>query len=299
MKYIVNFYLSHFFSSKIKQFADDATCTLKDWASVNELFQTTKAFKIVSGLNLNENKTLLVYLGPWRIRTDCPLNLPVEQTTFNILGIQVGRDILIQNLQNYGEKIKKLENTLRMWSSRQLSLLGKVLVTKSQGISNLIYALSNIEVDNRYLEQAQRIITNFVWGSKFNRIKHSTMIADFESGGIKMPDLKCIKMSLRMPWIARILENKPWSCMIRKRLEKYGGLSFLLRCNYDTKSMTDIPVFYREMLVYSSYVLFNEHSIDIIWNNKDIKINGKTIYWDEWKAKGIIYSVDLKDEGGK
>ena len=247
--------------SKIKQFADDATCTVKNWESVSELFNVAKAFKNLSGLNLNENKTLIVYLGPWRRRTENPHNLTIETKSFNLLGIHIGRDLNHQNKSNYETKISKMENIFRVWNTRNLSLLGKILVIKSHGLSNIIYSLSNIEVAQPVIEKIQKMINHFIWGSKYNRIKHSTTIADFESGGIRFPDVKCSKMSLRMPWLGRIWEHQPWNIIINSKLNKYGGLPFLLRCDFDVSFMNDIPTFYREMLQYASNIIMEPNAL--------------------------------------
>ena len=102
-----------------------------------------------------------------------------------------------------------------------------------------------------------------------------------------------------MPWLSRIIENKPWCKIINEKFNKFGGLTFLLRCDYDAKGMHDIPLFYREMLLYASYILLEPHSTCIIWNNKNITINGKSIYWDEWRSKGVIFIHHLQNDTGQ
>ena len=279
---------------KLKQFADDTTAFLRNWPSVVELFKVTKDFRAISGLSLNQNKTLIFWLGPWRTRTTNPLFLGQCGNTMSTLGISVGRNLKEQNLINFNNKIHKIENTFSTWNQRNLSLLGKILVIKSQAMSNIIYSLSNIQIENTYLEQMQKNINRFVWGSNYNRVKHSTMIADYDKAGLRMPDVKCTNMSLRLPWLGRILEFNSWSFLPTLKLKPYGGLLFLLKCDYDPKHFRDLPTFYTEMLTFASYILFEPHSIFIIWNNKNIKIGGKTIYWHKWKQKGVMFVQDLR-----
>ena len=64
-------------------------------------------------------------------------------------------------------------------------------MTKPYGISNLIYSLTNMEVDTAYLQQAQRLINNFIWNGP-NRVKHSTLISDYDMGGLKVTDMNCM-----------------------------------------------------------------------------------------------------------
>ena len=72
-----------------------------------------------------------------------------------------------------------------------------------------------------------------------------------------------------------------------------GGLLFLLRCNYDTSRLNFLPPFYRNMLDYALEILYSENRCDIIWNNKSIIIDGKSIYFREWHTKGVTYIQDL------
>ena len=61
--------------------------------------------------------------------------------------------------------------------------------------------------------------------------------------------------------------------------QKYGGLNFLLHCNYDSKFLkeSEIPLFYRQMLanfleLRTLYQCNNGQDL-ILFNNKDILIN--------------------------
>ena len=106
-------------------------------------------------------------------------------------------------------------------------------------------------------------------------------------------------MALRLPWIARLLKQGKWGAIINARMKHFGGLRFLLQCNYEDKYFKTIPIFYRNMLKYFSYIFKSELASDIIWNNKDIKIDGKPFYLHKWNEKGITFIQDLLDENGQ
>ena len=74
---------------------------------------------------------------------------------------------------------------------------------------------------------------------------------------------------------------------------------FLLNCNYDTKHLSTIPTFYLEMLKFASYILVPIHGEEIIWNNKNILIDNKPLFWKRWIDSGIILIRDLLNEEGK
>ena len=62
------------------------------------------------------------------------------------------------------------------------------------------------------LKTIKKLLNNFLWGSNINRIKHTTMIADYDNGGLKMPDINAILHAQRIMWMRRYFntEHKPW-----------------------------------------------------------------------------------------
>ena len=84
----------------------------------------------------------------------------------------------------------------------------------------------------------------------------------------------------------------------------YGGLNFLLRCNYDFKFLerTGMPQFYNLMLQFflelkSSYESDLGQDLGLI-NNKEILIDQKTFFYKSWFQKGIFWIHDLLVRNG-
>ena len=80
---------------------------------------------------------------------------------------------------------------------------------------------------------------------------------------------------------------------INHLLKDYGG-SFLFRCNYDIKEYKTNSTFYDELL--HRWADFREDfstkpskSESVIWNNKLIEIDGKSIYYHNYVKAGIIF----------
>ena len=72
------------------------------------------------------------------------------------------------------------------------------------------------------------------------------------------------------------------------RSQAVGGIDFLINCDYD-----------RERLCYWQDFKYSSDSKEIpvydqiIWNNRNIRQDGKTIFISEWYNKGTIYIQDL------
>ena len=88
-------------------------------------------------------------------------------------------------------------------------------------------------------------------------------------------------------------------------LGKVGG-AFLFQCNYDLKflDLKNLSAFHKNVLAVwqelnsKDPLNANEFRQEIIWNNRFIRINGKTIYYKTWVNKGILRISDLLDTDG-
>ena len=112
--------------------------------------------------------------------------------------------------------------------------------------------------------------------------------------------------ALRLSWISRLLNdsNAAWNAVPNSFFNRYGGLPFLLKCNYNSKHLDkSISSFCLELLDYfkelRSYFQDEYNSDLILWNNQDITTEGKSLYWKLWVASGIYFIHDILNEQGK
>jgi len=86
---------------------------------------------------------------------------------------------------------------------------------------------------------------------------------------------------MHLSWLGRFLNctNESWQAIPNDFFNRYGGLSFLLKCNYDSKKLDEnLPLYYREMLNYFKELRAGHKSEFILWNNKEIAIENKSIF---------------------
>ena len=110
--------------------------------------------------------------------------------------------------------------------------------------------------------------------------------------------LESMIQSLRLAWIMRIFgaNDGTWKSYLRHLLNRFGGL-FLFHCNYDVKDIPITSQFYSELLKWWSD--FREEfdterdQQNIVWNNKEIRINNKPVFYKNFFESGIIYVNDL------
>jgi len=108
--------------------------------------------------------------------------------------------------------------------------------------------------------------------------------------------------ALRLSWITRVIGERegPWKSYLLFHLKKYGGV-FLLKCNYDVNDLNlKLSGFYSEMLQW--WVEFRNHFADInfspfiIWNNKDIRIGYKPVFYKTYLERVTFSLKDLEFE---
>ena len=107
-------------------------------------------------------------------------------------------------------------------------------------------------------------------------------------------DLETSIKSLRLAWLGRLLveHSSPWQTFINHLLKDCGEI-FLVRCNYDLNEYNISSIFYKELLQwwadfraeFSTKPPISEY---IIWNNNNIKVDCKTIYYPFYVVAGFL-----------
>ena len=110
---------------------------------------------------------------------------------------------------------------------------------------------------------------------------------------------------LKVAWIKRLKTHSSasWKIIPELGVKQYGGLTFLIKCYYDIKmlSLDKLPNFYHTLLAYlqdlNSIITADDNVLEkIIWNNQNIVINGKSIFYSSWFNKDIISIRSLMTE---
>ena len=199
-----------------------------------------------------------------------------------------------KNFQHRLDDMKKLTN---IWSSRGLSIYGKVTIIKSLLIPKLVYSSTLLPIPTKIIKKANHIIYSFLWKGK-DKVTRLSAINTFENGGIRMIDLDSMVKALRLAWLKRTFSTNvnTWKTYFMHLLGDVGG-SLIFQCNYTMKDLPITSIFYRELLQWWAEFrdLFSNEKdwVSVIWNNKDIRINGKSVFYKTYFDSGIHTVSDL------
>ena len=291
--------------ARISQFADDTTIITNNTDSLRSHLQTIEEFGAISGLKLNRKKTKAMWLGSMKHNTSKILEFKSTREPVKVLGIFLGynQDKIIE--ENFLSRIRKMKTRLNLWLSRDLTLYGKSLLAKTLGVSQLVYAASLLSVPNAVIKIIQTELFSFLWKNKKDKIKRAVIYQPLAEGGLNFINFATMVKSLRLAWLSRLLGDNDdlWKVIPNYYLSEYGGLQFLLKCNYNAESINKcLPNFYRELLQYfqefKNKTNIFPYGEFLLWNNKAITIENSSVFWRAWFKRKIIYVQDVLNAEG-
>ena len=155
-----------------------------------------------------------------------------------------------------------------------------------------------------------------LFGTGKDQIKRLALISDIEDGGLKAPHLDSIIKTQRIFCCQRLAIEQPssWKTILVHYLKPVGG-RFILCCDFDVKTLPiKLSTFYEESLKYFAECSAacsaanqgsaqNPTNVDlskiILWNNKAICVDGKSVYNKRLADIGILRIEDLISEDNK
>lgn len=284
----------------ISQLADDTTLFLNDATQVSAALDVIQVFSSASGLHLNVNKCELMAVKECNAVSIS--NIPVkEQVTY--LGIVITKDQNLRCSINFNPIIDKTKKKFNMWLQRDLSVKGRTLLSKAEGISRLTYAAIALDVDTKTCKSIDQLLLNFIWKNRTHYVKKSVMMNDYNKGGLNVIDFSTLHNTFKVNWIKNHLKEPAsiWNFISSHVFSQLGGLKFILLCNYNIDRLpVSLSNFHKQALLSWSIIYKHNFSPNnyFIWNNRDICYKKKSIFFDNWFRNGIVAVNQLLNEQG-
>ena len=292
---------------KIKQLADDTTLFLKDSKDMIEATALLRRFQSFSGLKLNTNKTKALQLGKNKNKQNVPF---ATVNRIKILGIYFEAHRMARNIEdNWKSRIECMQRMIVNWSKRDLSIHGKIIVTKTFLISQISYVMQSVGIPDIVLNKINTMLYKFIWQRKhsnkkaFEKVKRKVMESDIEMGGLKMINICNLQKLFYLQWAGKFSAktDENWSFIPRWDLRKLidrNGCFFINSNSKEIEHINDLENdFWKEVMITYlnnkkvSEVEVNQSNIldQPLFYNDHIRFKGKTLYFTKWKEKGIEY----------
>uniref|UniRef100_A0A1A7XB67 Reverse transcriptase domain-containing protein n=2 Tax=Iconisemion striatum TaxID=60296 RepID=A0A1A7XB67_9TELE len=284
----------------IIQLADDTTLFLKNEMQIPVALRIVNRFSEASGLHLNIDKCELMAIHdhPQRSLYDIPVKDQVKY-----LGIIISKNSSDRVKSNFDSQVKKSKNILNIWLQRDLSIFGRLLLSKMEGLSRIIYPAYSLDIPQNVIKQISQNNFNFIWKNRHHYIRKNDIVKSIEEGGLNAIDFDPMNGSLKLRWLQNFITriNTLWFNLPAKIFSNIGGIQLLLKCDYElSKLPIKLSKFHEQVLQYWKLIYkhnFTPHNTPI-WNNRYILIKKKSFYFKDWDDQGIWSILHLMDDNG-
>ena len=201
---------------KLTAFADDTTFLVTGIQSLRRMLNSAKYFQQYSSLKFNVEKCEACWIGKAKGQSSEPIQckwISLNRRSIKILGAHFSYNKQLVEKMNFNQVTTDCRILLKIWKQRWLSLAGKIQVFKSLIASKLVYIATMKNIRSQFLDDLQVLYKEFIWDSKRPKVKHSTLIGNYEEGGFKDVDLPSKFKSLKIIWIRKFLDENnfhPW-----------------------------------------------------------------------------------------
>ena len=130
---------------------------------------------------------------------DLGLKLVTELKVLGMLYNSSNENIVKKNIAIIMPNINK---EICQWKRRYITLFGRVTVLKSLIISKLVHvftALPSPEIED--VKHINNILFKYLWSGGPEKNKRTSIIEDYENGGMKMIKINSFIKSLKISWI--------------------------------------------------------------------------------------------------
>lgn len=295
-------------------FADDTDLFLKaSHTVVAQVFLELDRFAKVAGCRYNPSKTKCILLGRAKLNTNliCDLRSSYGQGfvpdggSFNALGIEFNTHCLEKvTTFNYTMKIEKLLNVIKIWSGRSLTIYGRLTLIKTMLLSQIVYLVLPLPCPTQDLRnKINRILHQFLWGTKTEKISRGIVELPKVAGGLDMIDFDKFLVSLKLSIVRKVLNNRfehPWKNIFINQLSFPNHIQLCIE-NGSTKRgrkfTNDALTCYRNWV--SNITASNNKTVnEIIWYNGRVS-GSQNRLWNEYLISREIFFIDqLMDSEG-
>lgn len=284
---------------RISQYADDTIIFLDgSERSVSGAIMELKKFSRQSGLKINLEKTFCMPIGTSSVvqQMQHEVNF-VEELT--VLGIKINKNIVNIADYNLELKIPSVKKELEQWQRRNLSPIGKICIIKALLLSKLVHLFISLpNPSSQCIKNLERMLFNFVWSNKKDKVKRTKLIQPIAEGGLQMVDLDSFIKSLKLTWLKRMSTSRSdWVVLAKQALPELAILLTLSTKKLSMLSAQSTNLFYTDLI--NALVKFNkEHRpcdeeiiTEKIWFSDWTKY--ETTLIRKWDDKGLRFIGDL------
>ena len=297
-------------------YADDINLLLKNLPSLIRTIKITVAFGSVTGLGLNRIKCVCLCLGGLIIANPSTEGLTWLNRDDNIkvLGVYFNAHIEASLIhENHVLKTSEIKDVIINWSRRNVSLMGKCLLTKLFMLSKLNNVMQPLSIPSLVLESIDQLLFGFLWSNNpFNkrvaeRVKRDTLCLPIEEGGIGMISVCDQQKVMLISWLKKrsLINNPTHLKIVNYFCRSLGGIHYISKCNANVSQFSNLnaikSMFWRDVikawagLDKSDFCHSQANHETPIFYNSNVVYKGNTLHITKWIMEGPRFVEQLFD----
>ena len=306
---------------KLLQYADDMTLLLKNEADLNVCLGEIDTFSKISGLKLNKKKSVGLWIGQSKNNPEGEegISWAKVENNIKILGIYFNANLEASKIpHNWTGKVEDIKLSVQRWSKRNLSLYGKVIITKTFILSKINFIIQSLSLPQEVLAQIDSIIFTFLWKKKysnrkaFEKIKRNNLCKDAADGGLSAISVKDQQNTFLLRWLDKackdVLEGNTQGKVIDSLCRSLGSFTYLTEATVKAKEVKEIQLvkskFWRDIVI--TWLDFDKgpHLMDFeseeykirnqpLFYNNEVRFKNKPLLIKKWIKGGIRFVCQM------
>ena len=296
---------------KLAAFADNLHLYINiESDSLEEITTAFDNFERCTGLKVSYDKSSLyrMFVEDGNAQMYTTKLIKWDHPPFRMLGVNIDFDAKQMSIDYFNCVLEKVRNTCKLWSNRNLSLIGKIKIVNNLMTSQYVYQMISLNlISDEHVKEFNQTINNYLWKNRKPKIPLKVLQLPVTDGGLGLIDIRKKDIAMKVQWV---------KCMIKEdnikdlALELLPGIgSDIWKCNLnqkDTDDMIHMESFWKQVLKCWTKVNYKKQMIDaedcmsqFLWYNSHIRKNNKPFWYKNAMEKGCNYIYQLLDEHGE
>ena len=238
----------------------------------------------------------------------CMRCVDLKNDTLKILRTDFSYNEKLREDINFCTTATNIQQVLEIWTMRNLTLEGKMVIFKTLAISKVAFQSLITTVPRHIVNELEKMQKTFLWKNSSPKIKHETLCNNYKGGGSKNIDILNKIISLQCSWIRRLYNNSfhEWKLiplfLIKKSFEspfKFHSNFFLweIKSSFFHLSTGKFVLYWKEYLTRKPELqscILSQY----LWYNENILVDKNSIYVVPFSEKNGNYVSRLFQPDG-
>ena len=228
----------------VSLYADDTTVIALSDSAILEVFRVYALFEAGTGSKLNLSKCGGLWLGPWRFRTNPPVDIQWSSDKLKVLGILIGYGDMGE--ANWRPRVEAFCRCIDAWRSRALSYSGRAVVLNLLALSRIWYVASVVPMPDSIKSELTTRIFNFFWAGKRDLVARKVLHHTRQQGGFSVVSVEFKLHSLLAQWFRRFgISPGAWvSLLTFWCFDRFGVPPLAVLSHPSAYAITTLPAFF-------------------------------------------------------